>query len=74
MDQADVSFYEACTGLAYFLATIAMLLVGMMQGNRNNKSPEHILSFRRPVALKISGGMFALLFLATAAYFAFTAS
>ncbi len=64
MEQADLTFYEACAGLVYFLATIALLLVGMMQGNRNDKSAEHILSFRRPVALKIAGGMFILLLLA----------
>ena len=74
MQQADLSFYESCAGLAYFLATIAMSLLGLMQGSRQSRPAEHVMDFRSPRALSIGMGMFGWLFLAVAVWFSAFAS
>ena len=74
MATADTAFFESCLCLVYFLATIAMCLLGLMQESRQSKSAEHVLNFRSPRMLSIGMGMFGLLFLAVAVWFSAFAS
>ena len=74
MATADTAFFEVCVCLVYFLATIAMCLLGLMQGSRQGESAEHVMSFRSPRMLSIGMGMLGLLFLAIAVWFSAIAS
>lgn len=69
METADTAFFEACLGLTYFLATIAVSMLGLMQESVQTKSAEHVLSFRSPRLLSVGMGMWGLLCLAMALVF-----
>jgi len=71
---ADTAFFGSCFGLIYFLAAIAMLLLGLMQGSGQSEAAEHVMIFRSPRMLSIGMGMFGMLFLAVAVWFSAIAS
>lgn len=61
-------------GGSYFVVMIGACLLGLMQASWHDKSDQHIMRFRKPNAFRLGAGMFSLLMLAMALFFALTST